>query len=365
MAQRRRRSTLRGHEGWYGWLFTTPMIVILGMFLFIPILMALWVSLTNWNGNGSPFVGGQYAKFVGADNYLQLFTKAGLTQSSFMQSISNTFYYVLLVVPIQTAIALALALLVNARGLKGKSFFRTAFYFPSVTSAVAISTVFIFLFSNSGAVNAFLNFFDLSGPEWFNDSNGLLNMLLQKVGIDGSHSGWGQHVFLGQTVWAWLSGPSVAMSVVIILVIWTTSGTFMLMFLAALQDLPVELDEAAALDGATGWRKLRSVTLPMIKPTLFMVLTLGLIGSWQVFDQIYVMGKGSPAGTTLTPAYLAYQTGFSNTQYGLGAAMSFVVFLIIIACTLLQRWLLRERGIPRRKKRAAPVRAEVTPGATS
>ncbi|KYH46369.1 carbohydrate ABC transporter permease [Branchiibius sp. NY16-3462-2] len=365
MAVRRRRSHLRGPEGIYGWLFTAPMIIILGLFLFIPIVMALWVSMTNWNGNGSPFVGGQYAQFVGADNYLRLFTRSGLTQSTFMQSLSNNFYYVLLVVPIQTVLALGLALLVNARGLRGKGFFRTAFYFPSVTSAVAISTVFIFLFSNSGAVNAFLKFFGIDGPQWFNDSNGLLHMLLQKIGIDGSSSSWGQHEILGQTVWAWLSGPSVAMSVVIILVIWTTSGTFMLMFLAALQDVPVELEEAAALDGATGWRRLRSVILPLIKPTLFMVLTLGLIGSWQVFDQIYVMGKGAPDGTTLTPAYLAYQTGFSNTQYGLGAAMSFVVFLIIIICTLLQRYALRDRDTSRRARRAAARQRKSTEGVTS
>lgn len=343
----RRKSRIRGPEGVYGWAFTAPMIIILGVFLFAPILMALYVSLTNWNGNGSPFVAGPDAKWIGFSNYSDLFTKDGLTRTSFMQSISNIFYYVLLVVPTQTVIALPLALLVNARALKGKSFFRTAFYFPSVTSAVAISTVFLFIFGNSGAVNAFLSFFGISGPQWFNDSNGLLNMLLSAIGLDGSHSSWGQHSILGQTVWQWLSGPSVAMCVVIILVIWTTSGTFMLMFLAALQDVPPEVDEAAALDGATGLRKLLSVTVPMIKPTLFMVLTLGLIGSWQVFDQIYVMGKGAPAGTTLSPAYLSYQVAFGDTKYGMGSAMAFVLFVIIVFFTLLQRFLLRDRDAGR------------------
>ena len=121
------------------------------------------------------------------------------------------------------------------------------------------------------------------------------------------------------------------------------------MFLAALQDLPVEVDEAAMLDGVGPWQKLRHVTLPMLKPTMFLVITLGLIGTWQVFDQIYVMGKGAPAGTTLTPAFLSYQESFRSLKYGTGAAMSFIVFVIIVLLTWFQRWLMREdRGTARR-----------------
>ncbi|WP_460806419.1 carbohydrate ABC transporter permease [Micromonospora zhanjiangensis] len=124
---------------------------------------------------------------------------------------------------------------------------------------------------------------------------------------------------------------------------WTTSGTFMLIFLAALQNVPVALDEASLLDGASRRQRLRYVTLPMIRPTMFLVLTLGLIGTWQVFDQIYVMSQGDPAKTTLTPAFLSYRTAFRDFDYGSGAAISFVLFLIIIVLTLLQRRLLRER----------------------
>jgi multiple sugar transport system permease protein len=127
------------------------------------------------------------------------------------------------------------------------------------------------------------------------------------------------------------------------LVIWTTAGTFMLMFLAALQNVPVVLDEAATVDGATRWERFRHVTLPQIKPTMFLVITLGLIGTWQVFDQIYVMSQGNPAKTTLTPAFLSYRTAFRDFEYGTGAAISFVLFLIIIVFTLLQRWVMRER----------------------
>jgi multiple sugar transport system permease protein len=132
------------------------------------------------------------------------------------------------------------------------------------------------------------------------------------------------------------------MCAIIALAVWTTSGTFMLMFLAALQNLPVQLDEAGLLDGAGPWQRLRYVTLPQLKPIMVLVVTLGLIGTWQVFDQVYVMSQGDPAKTTLTPAYLSYRTAFKDFDYGFGAAISFVLFLIIIAMTLLQRRLMRD-----------------------
>ena len=149
--------------------------------------------------------------------------------------------------------------------------------------------------------------------------------------------------FGGLTWWDWLAGPSVAMCAIVALVIWTTAGTFMLMFLAALQDIPVEVEEAAEIDGANSWQRLRRITIPMLRPTLFLVLTLGLIGTWQVFDQIYIMSQGSPAKTTLTPAYLSYQSSFKDQDWGQGAAIAFILFIIIVVLTLAQRWLLRER----------------------
>lgn len=351
---RRPGGGIRGREGIAGWVFTAPMIVILGVFLFIPVLMALYVSLTSWNGNGSPFAGGQNATFVGLDNYSALFTRDGLTRDNFMQSLGNNFWYVVFVVPLQTATSFFLALVVSNRFLKGKSFFRTAFYFPSVTSSIAISVVFLFLFQNSGAVNALLALVGIDGPAWFSDSRGLFHIAFGAFGVD--NPAWGSADILGRSIWEWISGPSVAMCVVIGLAIWTTTGTFMLLFLAALQDLPVEVDEAAMLDGVGPWQKLRHITLPMIKPTLFLVITLGLIGTWQVFDQIYVMGKGAPAGTTLTPAYLSYQESFRSLKYGTGAAMAFIVFVIIVLLTWFQRWLMSEdRGTTRRTRRAAGV----------
>jgi multiple sugar transport system permease protein len=151
------------------------------------------------------------------------------------------------------------------------------------------------------------------------------------------------------------------MCVLIILAIFTTSGTFMLLFLAALQNVGEEIEEAASVDGAGPVRRFFSVTLPMLKPTVFTVLTLGLIGTWQVFDQVYLTGGGDPGKTTLTPAYLAYQSSFINLHWGQGAAISFVLFLIIVALTLLQRWILRDRdlgrsGIRREKRVLAQFR---------
>lgn len=332
---------IRGNERGAGWLFVAPAVLVLGLFMALPILMALWVSLTRWNGQGSPFTSG--VPFAGVDNYTKLFAEDGLARQDFMTSLRNNFYYVLFVVPIQTALALGLALVVDKR----KAFFRTAFYFPSVTSSVAISVVFLFMFANSGAVNAILGIFGIRGPQWFSDPRGVLQLLYDRLGlvdVNNPPAALADHGVLGLTWWDWISGPSVAMCAIITLVVWTTSGTFMLMFLAALQNLPVQLDEAALIDGANRWQRFRHITLPQLRPTMFLVLTLGLIGTWQVFDQIYVMSQGNPAKTTLTPAFLSYRTAFRDFDYGSGAAISFVLFLIIVLLTLAQRWLLRERS---------------------
>jgi multiple sugar transport system permease protein len=345
-----RRGGIRGNERVAGWLFVAPVIVILGLFLLVPILMALWVSLTDWNGQGSPFQPG--VPFVGADNYTRLFAEDNLARLDFMTSIRNNAYYVLIVVVLQTILALGLALVVNNRMLRGKGFFRTAFYFPSVTSSVAISVVFLFMFANSGAINAILAWFGIRGPQWFADPRGVLHILLDRLGLvdtSAPPAAMTGNTLLSLSWWEWTAGPSVAMCAIISLVVWTTSGTFMLMFLAGLQNVPVQLDEAALIDGASRWQTFRYVTLPQLKPTMFLVITLGLIGTWQVFDQIYVMSQGNPAKTTLTPAYLSYRTAFRDFEYGSGAAISFILFLIIVLLTLMQRYLMRDRDVPRRR----------------
>ena len=343
---------IRGREGVAGWLFAAPVVVILGLFLLAPILLALWVSLSDWNGSGSPLASGVH--FVGGRNYADLLTRDGLARDDFMVSLRNNFYYVLLVVPLQTLLGLGLALALHRRRLAGRSFFRTAYYFPSVTSSVAISVVFLFLFSSSGTINALLRLVGVHGPSWFADPRGILQLLLFQLGLaDPAHPPamlTNHHVF-GLSVWDWLSGPSVAMCSIVFLVVWTSAGGYMLMFLAALQNLPVSVQEAAVVDGATPSQRLRRVTLPMMRPTVFLVLTIGLIGTWQVFDQIYVMSQGNPGKTTLTPAYLSYTTSFTSQQWGRGTAIAFILFLVIVVFTLIQRWVLRERDGRRRWSR--------------
>lgn len=343
-----RRSGIRGREAAAGWLFIAPMVVILGLFLVVPVLMAAWVSVSDWTGRGSPL--SSSVSFVGADNYRTLVTGGGLATQDFGTALRNNAWYVFLVVPLQTALSLFLAVLVNRKVLRGRGGFRTAFYFPSVTSSVAITVLFLFLFSASGAVNKVLSYLSIDGPNWFADPRGVVHLLLGAVSVDQGPAALTEHGFLGITWWSWLSGPSVGMSVFIIMAVFSTSGTFMLLFIAALQQISGDVDEAALMDGATPWQRFRFVTLPMLRPTLFTVITLGLIGCWQVFDQIYTGTQGGPSKTTLTPAYLSYVSSFEQQQWGRGAAVAFILFGIIVAFTILQRFILRERGVPRRKR---------------
>jgi len=350
---------IRGRQTGAGWLFLAPVIVILGVFLVLPIAAALWVSFSDWNGNGSPL--GANAHWVGLENYRHLLTEPGLDQNNFGTSLRNNVYYVLLVVPIQTAVALFLAVLVNRR-LRMVSFFRTAFYFPSVTSSVAITVLFLFLFSPAGVINKLLSYLGATGPAWMFDPRGLFHVILGQLGVDQAPASLANAFFLGVSYWDWLAGPSIAMCVFIMMAVFTTSGTFMLLFLAGLQSIDDSVNEAADLDGATEWRKFRHVTVPMIRPVLFTVVTLGLIGTWQVFDQIYVGTKGSPLNTTLTPAFLSFNASFNQNSWGVGAAIAFILFAIIVFFTLLTRLLTRNPDRVPRRRRFGPTKALGEPG---
>ena len=347
MASRRSRGSA-GSQAAAGWLFTAPIVVILGVFLALPVAMAAWVSVSDWTGRGSPFSAN--VNFVGAENYADLLVGGGLTTADFGISLRNNLWYVLLVVPIQTAVALFLAVLVGRAMYRGRGFFRTAYYFPSVTSSVAITVMFLFLFSASGTVNAILARLSIDGPNWFNDPRGIVHILLGAVGVDSPPSALESSGLLGITWWQWIAGPSVAMSVFIMMAIFTTSGTFMLLFIAALQNIPTEVDEAAMVDGANARQRFFRVTLPQLKPTMFTVITLCLIGTWQVFDQIYVGTQGQPGKTTVTPAYLSYTSSFERQNWGQGAAIAFILFAIIVFFTVVQRFFLRERGLTRRQR---------------
>lgn len=348
--QRNRSRGLRRGEGVAGWLFVTPVIVILGVFLFVPVLMAIWVSFSDWGGRGSPL--SSNVNFVGLDNYAAITTAGGLPTRDFGTALRNNTWYVFLVVPLQTILSLFLAVLVSRRILRGRGFFRTAFYFPSVTSSVAITVLWLFLFSFAGPVNAIIAQLGGSGPNWFDDPRGVVHLALGAVGLDTAPAWMAENTFLGISWWEWWAGPSVAMSALILMAVFTTSGTFMLLFIAALQNVGYELTEAGMMDGANGWQRFWHITLPQLRPTLFTVITLGLIGCWQVFDQIYTGTQGGPAKTTMTPAYLSYTAAFINQNWGIGAAIAFILFLIIIAFTMFQRWVLRDRPVSKRRIRA-------------
>jgi multiple sugar transport system permease protein len=320
-----------------GWIFMTPALIIFGIFLVIPIVFAFWYSLTDWNGISPP---GE-ANFVGLTNYRSLLLDSGIRRADFFKALKNTTYFALGVVPLQTAIALTLATVVNQRFLRFKDFFRTAYYFPSITSSIAISLIFLFLYQKSGLINQVLMWITLghwTPVTWMNDARGLIHILLENMGI--TLRGGPEFLrlkVLELTVWDWISGPSVTMTAIMLMNTWTTIGTMMVIFLAALQDIPSFVYEAAQIDGAGGWQTFTKITLPLLRPTLFFVVTLGLIGTYQVFDQIYVMTAGGPAKTTLTMAYVVYRNGFRNSEMGLGLATAILLFGIIFVLTLLQR----------------------------
>lgn len=320
-----------------GWLFMTPALLVLGIFLVIPIIFAIYYSLTDWNGISPP----TEANYIGMENYQQLLASGGIRQSDFFRALKNTTYFALIVVPLQTALALFLGVVVNQRGLRFRDFFRTAYYFPSITSSIAISMIFLFLYQRGGLINQVLQAITFGAWEpvaWLDTPDGLIHLLLGKLGITlrGGPEFLRANV-LGLTVWDWFSGPSVALTAIMLMNIWTTLGTMMIIFLAALQDIPDFVYEAAQMDGANAWQTFWNVTLPLLRPTMFFVITLGLIGTYQVFDQVYVMTAGGPAKTTLTMAYIVYRNGFRNSEMGLGLATAVLLFLIIFVLTLIQR----------------------------
>ncbi|MGH9247182.1 MAG: carbohydrate ABC transporter permease [Acidimicrobiales bacterium] len=326
-----------------GWLFVAPMLLILGVFLLAPILIALWTSFRDWNGIAPP---GE-SNFVGLENYRSLVSEPGVPRRDFAIAIRNNFYYVVGVVIAQTILSFFLAVVVNQRFLKGKTFFRGAFYFPSITSSIAIALIFIFLFQRNGAVNAVLGFVlpGDAGVNWLDNADGVLHNVVRAIGADEAPGFLANHEFMDLSWWEWLSGPSITMLAIMILATWTTTGSFMLIFLAGLQNVPVDVDEAAEVDGAGPWQRFRHVTLPTMKPTLYLVLTLGVIGTWQVFDQIFAISAGGPQKTTLTPAYLVYREGFRNFSMGRASAVAFLLFVLIIAFTVVQRRIIKPEEV--------------------
>jgi multiple sugar transport system permease protein len=332
--------------------FVAPALIIVFIFIFVPLLFAFWISFTDWTGIQPP---GE-ANNVGLQNYQELLLNDGVRQRQFFEAVKNTAYYTLGVVPLQTALALLLAVVVNQKFLRFRGFFRTAFYFPSITSSIVIGLIFLWLFQRNGLINGAIG--GLTGlfggsfapVKWLEDANGLIHNFLGLFGMSiraKTVPDWMLSTeILGLRVWDWISGPSITMLAIMLLATWTTIGTMMLIFLAALQDIPAQLYEAASVDGATWWQQFRKITVPMLRPATFFVLTIGLIGCFQVFDQIYVISQGNPGGTTSTIAWIVYRNAFKDSQAGLGAATAFVLFIIIMIFTFVQRRLTgQDKGI--------------------
>jgi len=321
----RRRGLFKGkqerEEALAAYLFLSPYFLVTLFFKIGVIAFAIYVSLTAFDLFTKP-------QWVGLDNYVKT-----LTSEQFIRSLYNVFWYVLLVVPIQTAIAIALATLLNSK-LTGTQFFRTIFYAPAVTSSVVIAMIFWWLYLKTGYMNFFLTkLWALFGGEWtrvewLNAPQGLIALILQPFGIKIPNKLW------------YLQGPSITWMAIMFQNIFTTAPTFMIMFLAALQDVPPTLYEAASIDGANRWQQFWRITVPMLRPVILLVVVLGTIGAFQIFDQVKIMTAGGPQDTTLVPVYLVFTEALGENgppRMGFAAAMAFLLAAIIFVFTFIQR----------------------------
>lgn len=271
------------------------LILNIGSFVY-----AAYISVWRWHIRRGPL------EFVGLDNFQRL---AG--DPTFQAAIRNSIYYAVIWVPLTMVIGLFLAVIVNQK-IRGQTFFRAAYYFPALASSAAITTVWIFLMAPDGL---------------FNEVRGALglNPLFQLFGYGPNQN--------------WIGDHRTAMNTVIVLNAWTTSGTFMLFYLASLQSISREVYEAAAIDGAGAWDTFRRVTFPLLRPGHFFVATVGVIGALQLFDQAVFAGgpNGDPANSLMTVVLYLYNAMFIQIDPGYAAAVGIVLFAVIMTATLVQR----------------------------
>jgi multiple sugar transport system permease protein len=269
----------------------TPAILVLVSFVVLPIVWAVFLSVHRVQ-----LLGGIDYDFIGFRNFTRL-----LADERVWIALKNTAEYVAIVVPTQTVLALFLAVTLNS-GIRGKNWWRILYFLPTVTSSAVLTLIFMWIYNTDGLLNDFL-------------------------------------AFLRLPTYNWLGDPAVALKGIMIMNIWSTAPFYMVIYLAALQDIPQSLYEAAELDGANGWQKFIYVTIPMLKPVTFFVVAMGIIGTFQLFDQSYIFsnGNGGPNNATLTVVLLIYQAVFRNLQMGYGAAIAFLLAVVIIAITLIQR----------------------------
>lgn len=278
-----------------GWIFVSPMVLGFAAILMVPLFQAFYMSLTDW-----PLLG--EAKFIGFDNYVAI-----LSDHDFWVVLGNTFYFAAGLVPLNITIALLFAVLL-AKSMPGISWFRTAIFVPVMTSLIVWSIVWKYMFATD---------------------SGFINQILQLIGIEGP---------------AWLYNPQLAMPAVIITSVLKNVGLNMVLFIAALQQVPVHLYEAAKIDGANRFTQFIRVTIPLITPTLFLTIIMTVIGSMKVFGQIYVMTQGGPGSSTKVMVYYIWEKAFKLFEFGYASALAYILFFLIMAFTLIQ-WTLRKRWI--------------------
>jgi multiple sugar transport system permease protein len=299
------RRRLRRDSG-VAYLFLAPAIILLTVFQFFPAAFGLYISLYRW--------GIVKERFVGLENYQRI-----LVSEEFWQSLGVTVWYVLLAIPLELFLGLVIAYLLF-QPIRGRAIYRTAYFLPYVTSTVAAGLVWRWLYNtNNGLFNNVLRAFGLPRALWLDESGGVFALLAAPAGI---------------TLPGWLAGPSVALVSLALMSIWHYVGFNVVIFLAGLGNISKELYEAARIDGASEWQVFRSITLPLLAPTTFFLVTVSTIAALQAFNQIYVMTNGGPLDSTRTVLLLVFKTFYQQTRVGYGSAMAFILTAMILILTL-------------------------------
>lgn len=283
---------IKDHQTSTAWLMAFPTLFVIFTFAILPFLMAIVYSFTN---KMLVSTSGNALKFVGFDNYIQLFE-----DSTTYQALLNTFIYTIVIVPLITFFALLLALLVNVK-LKGITILRTIAFSPQILSMTVVAVSFAFIFSSS--------------------STGMLNSLLKVMHIPAQ---------------TWLKDPKLALSVIIVMTLWQAIGLNMIYYMSGIQFIPTELYEAADIDGCTVWQKFINITIPLLRNTTIFVLISNTIFSLRLFTQVYVLTNGGPMNSTTSLVYLIYDAGFTGTRIGYASALSVVFFILVLIISVFQ-----------------------------
>lgn len=284
------------------WIFVAPALAVLGVFFGLPVFSALLLSLTDFDLYA--LADWRNLRFVGLGNYSEL-----LQMPIFWKSLGNTFYFVIVGVPLSITVSLGAALLLNAPAVRFRAFFRTALFAPVVTTLVAVAVIWRYL---------------------FHTRYGLVNWALGHLGIPAVD---------------WLGDPHWAMPTIILLAVWKNFGYNMVIFLAGLQAIPQDLYEAARIDGASRRRQFLHITLPMLGPVLMVVGVITIAGYFQLFAEPYVMTRGDPLQSTVSVLYFMFEEGFRWWNLGRASAVAFLLFLIILAVTAAMMRFGRRKGM--------------------